>query len=321
MRSSLRRPALRSGLRPAAVAVAGLLLVGGAAGCSSGSSSSSSSSTATSSMTASASSSASESASGAASSSTSMTASTDASGSATDASSAAAVAEAVSKAVAQKKSASFTLDMTAAGQKISAKGQMRFEPGNLGMAMTMDLPGSSEKLEMVLLKDALYVKLPAGQEPIKGKPWLKVSAGGSDPVSQQLAPMFAQLQKSVDPSSSLDVIRHGTTITSRAQDTVDGQKATKYVFSVDVSKAAANATGTAKSSLEQLVQQGVKTMHYTLWVSDQNLPLKFTITQKTPQGQVDMTGTYSKWGEPVSIAAPPKSQTFSASDVPTDSPS
>jgi hypothetical protein len=50
-----------------------------------------------------------------------------------------------------------------------------------------------------------------------------------------------------------------------------------------------------------------------LWISDDNLPLRVdsrVVGGKTPQ--TTTTITYSDWGKPVSIAAPPASDTVSA---------
>jgi hypothetical protein len=159
-----------------------------------------------------------------------------------------------------------------------------------------------------MLPTDFYLKLPAGAGVPAGK-WVRVTAAGAnDPLSRTFGPLVQQLQQSFDPASNLGVLKATTTIAPAGKEAVDGVPTTKYTATVDLAKAASVSTRTLAQQYSTLVQNGVKTLRYSIWVDHDQLPRRFATVVPTPQGNVTATGTYRDWGKPVTVAAPPAGQ-------------
>ncbi|ALG13578.1 hypothetical protein [Kibdelosporangium phytohabitans] len=213
-----------------------------------------------------------------------------------------------------KKSAKITFDMSAgaaAGESFKGEGAFSAEGASPSMKMTMDM--GSAKMEMVLVDKVLYMKMPSGVGGTSAaKPWVKITPGGSDPLSKQMGPMLDKIDDSFDIDKQLDQIKSAGTIDKQEKTTLDGEEVTHYEITIDTAKMAENATDqTTKESAQQLSKAGVKSFPMEWWINSDNLPVKIT-SKITAAGQsVDINATYKDWGKPVEIKAPPASQVAS----------
>lgn len=222
---------------------------------------------------------------------------------------------ALTEAMTEAGSAEVDLEMSVNGQRITGSGAYRLGKGELAADMVLTMPGQGE-LRMVLLPDAIYLRLPAGSELAPGKPWLAISGGGSgDPFSAAFGPVLEQLQGNLDPASGLAVIQAATTVEPAGTETVDGTETTRYEATVDLADVVANTSGTTKQQYLQLVDQGVETLDFTLWADGEDLVRRFVTVVPTAQGEVTAIGTYRNWGEPVDIEAPPADEVVTSADL------
>ncbi|ONI85980.1 hypothetical protein ALI144C_12855 [Actinosynnema sp. ALI-1.44] len=221
------------------------------------------------------------------------------------------LAEAINSKGDSKKSAKITFDMSlgaAAGGAIKGDGAFSAEGASPSMQMTMDM--GSAKMEMVLIDKTLYMKAPGGMGGTSSaKPWMKITPGGSDPLSKQMGPMLDKIDDSFDIDKQLDQIKSAGTIDKQEKTTLDGEEVTHYKITIDTAKMAQSAEDqTTKDSAKQLSSAGVKSFPMEWWINSDNLPVKIT-SKITAQGQsVDLVATYKDWGKPVDIKAPPASQ-------------
>jgi hypothetical protein len=207
-----------------------------------------------------------------------------------------------------------TMDIKTAGQAITAEGDVSFAGKDTKVRMSMAMPSLGGNLSMVLVGSAMYMQLP--QSLVKTeKPWVKIDANGTDPASQALSAVVSQEQQSLDPSQILSQIADYGKIVSHSQATVAGQPATHYVVSVDTAKMVRSPklTPQMKQMLSTAGAALPPTLDYDIWINSDNLPVKFSMDEKVtvkgsaPQ-QVSVTGTYTDWGKPVDISAPPASE-------------
>ena len=214
---------------------------------------------------------------------------------------------ALTAAMAEAGTATVDLTITTGPQTISGDGVYRLgDAGEVAADLTMTVPGQGE-MRMILLGAEMYLKLPASlAQP--GRPWVKITPGGTDPISQALGPIAEQLRGGVDPADGLAIIQGATTVERTGTETVDGVETSVYSATMDLAKAAQYAEGDLKQQYEQLAAAGVETLDFTLWVDGDDLLRKFQTVVPTPQGDVEAAGTYSEWGEPVTIEAPPQDE-------------
>ena len=218
------------------------------------------------------------------------------------------LASQVDKGASSSNSAKITLDATMQGQAIKATGEYQLKP-SVAMDMTMNTPEGA--MHMVLVDNVLYIQLPESERSqMGGKPWVKISANGDDPVSKMLGSMLSTVSDNVDVTKQIEQIKNAGTITKSAQENLDGQQVVHYWIDVDVQKLAAQQTNEVmKSALESLAKQGTKTLKYEMWVRGDGLPAKFTTQMPVGAGQpVAVTVGFTDWGKPVSVQAPPADQ-------------
>jgi hypothetical protein len=205
-----------------------------------------------------------------------------------------ALGEQMTGAVRQAKTVHATITTEGAGTGINGETAMKLDPADFGMDVTMHIPAQQ--------------KVPAGQSQ-NGKPWVKISATGTDLVSKAMAPLFAQLRQTADPGQASRLLASSSTVKQMGTEQVDGVQATRYQVTVDLAKLIAAADATQRAALNQLSKAGLKTLEYQFWLDDKRLPLRMTNEVTIPQqGTLRTEVRYRDWGAPVTITEPPADQ-------------
>jgi len=216
--------------------------------------------------------------------------------------SAAALASKWHSGAASLRSAYVIVTTTAAGQTVTAQGSVRFASGKVtGEDMTARL--GAETIGVRLAGNSIYIKLPPDAGLPAGKPWVNLSAAGSDPTLSQLV---ASVQSSI-ANASVDgytAFAHAATnIKDLGPATVNGVPSTKYSFVVDVSK-----LPSTEFTTKILTQAGVSQVPVDLWLDGQGRTVQVTESSTVAGKPTSTKVVYDKFNEPVSIAAPPANQ-------------
>ncbi|GAA4621302.1 hypothetical protein GCM10023196_008670 [Actinoallomurus vinaceus] len=208
---------------------------------------------------------------------------------------------------------------TMSGQQTSMTGRIsyRLKPG---LAMKMSIPSMSVNgrktggFQEVLLGDNLYMKTAALSNQNAGKPWVKMSLSKLGAQSGIDIKSLMNQSQQADPSANVRMLTASKDVRKVGAETVDGTQTTHYQGTYSVQQALAKLGSDQREKMQQLVAKtGLDKMEFDLWVDDQQLPRKMAV--KSPAGsqvQTNTTTTYSGFNKPVSIAAPPASQTRSA---------
>lgn len=207
-----------------------------------------------------------------------------------------------------KNSTHVTLTGSAGQQNMTGSGDFRRDAAGLALNMTMTT--SQGEMAVTILDNAFYIKMPPSNQVQPGKPWLKITANGTDPLSKALAPVIKSAQQNTDFTSAIDQINTAGVLTKSAPDKLDGADVTHYWITIDMVKLAqAQTDPTLKDAMQKAVDGGAKTTNEQLWVSKDNLPVKAITEVPTVNGATAaFTVTYSDWGKPVTITAPPASE-------------
>lgn len=203
----------------------------------------------------------------------------------------------ITAAQQKAKSSHVSMNIGAAGQKITAEGdvQVGATAADTKAAMTMNLGSVGVgKLEMRLIDSAFFINLGS----MSDNKFAKIDlTDSSNPIAKQYGGMLDQL----DPSKQLDQFKSALTGLEKKGDavTLDGVKAQPYVLTLDTSKIKGlESLGAAAAG------QIPKSLSYTMFVGPDNLPRRLV----TSAAGTDVTLDYSKWGESVDIKAPAKDQ-------------
>ncbi|WNV89952.1 hypothetical protein [Umezawaea sp. Da 62-37] len=186
--------------------------------------------------------------------------------------------------------------------------------GVLGaFTMGVDTGGAARKIDLVVLKDALYAHLDGAAMPA-GKKWAQYTEANAGEISGLL--------RGFGPSSmagaELDYLEPTAALVLRkASEQLDGTPVTRYDIAVDTVKIA-KLLDDPDIQLQhtQLAEYGV-TITAFAWVDDTGLPLKAEYRFEQ-DGKVVKSSTtrFTDWGTPVDVAAPPTAETVPADQLP-----
>ncbi|GAA0332674.1 hypothetical protein NE235_29945 [Actinoallomurus spadix] len=225
----------------------------------------------------------------------------------------------VSQKAGEIKSFTATLssDTSTSGQNVKMNGRIsyRLEPK---LAMKMNVTGMSVNgketggFQEILLGDNVYMRMAALSRQT-GKPWAKMSLSKVGAKSGIDIKSLLNQSKQTDPSANVRMLTASKDVRKIGTETVGGTQATHYQGTYSVQDALAKLDGDQRAAMQQMIaKSGLDKMNFDLWIDDQQLPRKMTVT--TPAGsqvRTTTTMTYSGFNKPVSIAAPPAGQVTS----------
>lgn len=173
------------------------------------------------------------------------------------------------------------------------------------------------QFEMVTVNGNSYVKPPKVLLSAGQAPWYQIHPNSPAWQNNQLMlPTLQTVEQDNDPATLINQLTPAATIASATPEQLGGLPTTHYVLTVDLAKLAVSlpASNDAKNLYQNLSQNGTKTTSFNVWLNADNLPVKYGFDvpafDKTQNKTVhyNFTGTYSEWGQPVTIAAPPANQ-------------
>ena len=195
-------------------------------------------------------------------------------------------------AQAEAGSAHFEATIEVTGQSGTMTGNVDNvgELENVAMDMTMDIAG--QQLDLVLLDKALYIQ-GAGISSDPRKPWIKVDV--SDPNNP-----FSQLFEASNPSNFTAYLEGVTRFEDQGPETVDGVETRHYSVTVDTAKMLKANPAFKGQDVSSLGLPDEVTSE--VYVDSRNLPIKIAVAMGSAGS---FEATFSKYGEPVDIEAPP----------------
>lgn len=209
----------------------------------------------------------------------------------------------------------FATDGAGTEVRNTADGVVRQDPsGPVGsFAMNIATPGSSRKIDLVVLSDGYYAHVDGAPMPA-GKTWAKYTPENSGEISALLrgfgpsAMVFSELDY-LQPRAAL-VLR-------KAEEQLDGVAVTRYDIAVDVVKMAKLIENSdIQLQHTQLAEFGV-TISAFAWVDASGTPLKAEYRFEQDGKIVKSSSTrFTDWGAPVNITAPPAAETIPADQLP-----
>ncbi|MFC7489784.1 MULTISPECIES: hypothetical protein [unclassified Knoellia] len=205
-------------------------------------------------------------------------------------------------AMKAKKTYSFTGE--AAGAAMS--GQMRVDGD--GTAMTIQTTVQGAKVDMLLVDGVMYIggfpHLPPG------KTFVKIDPEGEDPMSKMMGPMLSQMAEAADPTASLAGI---TALKAEVIEVKDGTTTYEVSVSVDQQLAIAKERLAVMGMGDTpLPTPAMKPLIVRQTIGPDDLP---TRTELVGGADLTLNLTYSGWGEPVDVVAPPADKVTTFADV------
>lgn len=200
----------------------------------------------------------------------------------------------VSEAFEEAGTVAFELDQTTAGQESSGSGQADLTGDEL--SSQVDLDTAQGTISVIATDGLFYLR---SEQLVPGGKWLEV-----DPDADTgLGALIGQLGGSSDPAASIEVLRGATEVTATGEEEIDGTPTTAYRV-VLPREAVADSLG-ADPQVEQLLPE---TLEYDVWVDADDLVRRVTSTVEVQGASSTTTVTYTDYGQPVDVQAPPAAQ-------------
>lgn len=207
--------------------------------------------------------------------------------------------EAVTTGPLEAGSAHMTMTMSGA-MSVTAEGDVSYARSGPEMRLTMSMAQmGAGRMDMRVVDGIVYMTIPSVTP--AGK-FLKIDPSDkSNPMSKS----FGSLSEQMDPLNSVRAMRSGVRkVTYVGAESVDGVDADHYRVVVD-------SAAMFRRMKQKTVPGMPRNLTYDMWLDDHDLlrRMQFEVAGQS----VDMS--MSKWGEPVSVTAPPASKVVDASSM------
>jgi hypothetical protein len=217
------------------------------------------------------------------------------------------VQQATTAQVKMVSSSSTTTGSIKFGNPVSAK-------MTINSAAANGMPAEQE--QMILVDNIFYMDIPGLSDVTPGKSWFKIDPSDTaDPMNALFGSLIDSIKQNADPSQQLKALEAGGTLTGSDTEQLNGQPTTHYKITVNIDKMIANQSDATTKQLLTLAQQkGLTDYPVEMWLNSNGLPVQMTIDMPSISGAGSAgagglsTITYSNWGDPVTIAAPPADQ-------------
>ncbi|MBB4675859.1 hypothetical protein [Crossiella cryophila] len=225
------------------------------------------------------------------------------------------LATAITTAMRGKKTAAAntTVDTPIANVATKATAAVRFEDEQVSFTVTGENPKlAAIALSAVVLGETTYAKDQASTKADPAKPWRLLSEKSTrDRQNSGELIEVKTLAETALPTQQLAWFRTGGKLEATAEETVDGTATTRYTITVDLAKVAAATSDLQQQvQLESDVKSGITSVKHEIWLTADNLPLRWQRTWPTGLGgKPTITDTrFTDWGKAAEITAPPAAQ-------------
>jgi hypothetical protein len=230
---------------------------------------------------------------------------------------------------AEARSARVHMTMTAPAmlggseEPATVSGVMGWDPAVMDLTVEGSAePGMPEKVRMILRDDVMYIdggKKAAAET--DGKRWMKLDFGaaaeasGDEDMARQMTAGLDNLNQ--NPAEQIALLLESPNLKHVGSEKVGGVDAEHYKGTLTVAEMMKTNKALdvlkpqeRKQLLENIEKSGIKGYDTEVWVGDDDLPVRMDVGLDTPQGDVDMSMSYSDYGTKADVQAPPAAQTF-----------
>lgn len=204
-------------------------------------------------------------------------------------------AKSIVEGMASSSTSHIEMQMKLSGLEVNASGEVDNSASPPEMAMSISMPMFGEKpIDMRLVDGKIYMNLGT----MSGDNYYVIDV---EDTESQLGDL-SKLTDSYDPKKLAATFTEGASkIVYVGPEQVDSQSLEHYTVTMDTAK-----LSTLQDLGSSVTSTLPKTLEYDMWLDSQSRLAKVSIDLGKDLGTVDLA--MSKWGEPVTIEAPPADQ-------------
>jgi hypothetical protein len=203
-------------------------------------------------------------------------------------------------------------------------GAISMDPAAMQMKMKVEgaSPDGSGVVEIRLVDGAMYLN--AGDEAaaeLDGRTWLKMGASDAEGSGDE-NPLLELEQTEENPTEDAQMMTAAKDLEKVGEEKVEGVDTTHYSGTVTLADLRADLQGEdaetkkeRREKIDELAEQGVDELTMDMWIDAEDHTKQFRMRAETKEGPMDTTMTFLSYNEPVTVEAPPPSETADMSDL------
>jgi hypothetical protein len=207
------------------------------------------------------------------------------------------------------KKGSLEADFTISGQGLRGSGSGVFNTGKTRsgqLNMTVTANGRDTPVDTIVSGDVFYMRSPVFARAVgQGKQWIKLDLGTI--TKQRGVDLSGLLNASPTPTNALAYLAGTTDVKKVGSEKVGGVATTHYTVTADLRRAVERASGSARSSLQQLIAQtGIRKLPLDVWLDENGYIRKVKYDEHSGRRQAaHVAMELHDFGPPVTITPPP----------------
>ncbi len=197
-------------------------------------------------------------------------------------------------------------------------GAISMDPPAMQMKMTMDGATAAEsgEVEIRLVDDAMFMNAgPEAAAEMDGKTWLRIGmsedgAGGGE------NPLLELKQADDNPAEEAQMMNAAEDLERVGEEKIEGVQTTRYTGTVTLDDLRADLKGKdaktkkdRQKQIDEMAEQGFDEFTMDMWIDGEDHTKQFRMQAETKEGPLDTTMTFLSYNEPVTVEAPPASET------------
>ncbi|MFJ4100670.1 hypothetical protein [Amycolatopsis japonica] len=229
--------------------------------------------------------------------------------------------EAAKQGTRKTKSSKTTIDAVTKDAKVTGTLLAYYDGPASKIEANLTIAGEAGVLRLV--DQTLYLKLPPSEqaELKTDKAWGKFDLNSADPRAKAMGKALLRSFEMGDPAKQLELIEKAGRIIRSEQTQLNGVPVNHYFVEYDVKKQielflGGDVPAEQRAEIEKRLGDKDLRVPAELWFNAEQLPLKLTMdltsvmksTGASEAGEVKSTYTYSDWGTPVNVTAPPAAE-------------
>ncbi|MFE4828957.1 DUF6612 family protein [Streptomyces sp. NPDC056672] len=204
---------------------------------------------------------------------------------------------------------------------VEADAALGLKPLGMQMTMRMEVDGKQEEVEIRLTEGGLYLN--GGKEAaaeMDGKSWMKFPM---DPSGEGSAAAGLPSQFDQNPAEESASLTAADDLKKVGEETVDGVATTHYTGTLTLAdlreslkdEKDAKAKERREKGLKDYEDMGVDKLTMDMWIDKGDLTKQVRIQGAAKKGPLDLTIKFLAYNKPVTVKAPPASETVDLAEM------
>ncbi|WP_432038190.1 DUF1396 domain-containing protein [Streptomyces cucumeris] len=208
--------------------------------------------------------------------------------------------------------------------RIAGEGAVSFKPKAMRMKMRALDQGADASFEIRVIDKVMYMGADKASAPeMEGKRWIKFDLGAlGEGGSGDRAASSPSAQADKNPAAESTFLSGSDNVKRVGKETIDGVSTTHYRGTVTLDQMRASLKGEdaktrerREKSLKQFEEVGVERLSMDMWIDGEHHTKRFRMRGKGDKGPLDTTVTFQDINKPVTVKAPPASETHDLAEL------